>query len=931
MRNELQHIEQIERYLNLQMNANEKELFEQSLQTNPTLAKQVETQKLLMQATVRKAIKADIAKYGTTGGNFNWAKWTGIIGGVIVLLGLSYFAWFNNSIPGTNSNLEENTTTQANIPNPVVLSDTNHLDCIQNELSHEEVLDTISEESALKSKIYHYSEDTHCGGLKTWVAPHQQIIKIDPKKGKTIEGKEGTLIIVPTDAFLTKDGQIVTTEVTLELVEALKISDMIAYNLTTMNDQNALHSGGMIYLQPYANGKKVNINPERPLYVEIPTEDYHPEMKAWEGVIDSDGNINWQNPKDLEKYLTIVDFDLLNFLPEGFEEAVAAGIPFKSYQTADKELVDSLYYSLSFSHFNQLNMDSVQRDDDSLYSYDEVKNILGSTENLLGPESPKEGKFAFREWLEILFGKTYLKGKTTLIGHVEDQYGKRIPNARVQVLQKGYINKENILTDSKGYFTFNRLEDGDFKVFVSSIGYDNYTSSIFTSGKDETFTIESPLILNLSTSPPNGGKFGDSDFGSEQLAVNASKNGLKDNLQCYVSPQSIKTIKTENFAKTFLATKEFEDRIKVIHQMPGAQRIFDLYVNNLDKDLWEVDQLAAKLLSGSDQSIFNDFAAQKLTNVKNANIYQDQLSAYYNKKKKENEDAVLKSSKAYQQKSVSQLLKYQQQMNNLVSDYNALSYGNKSAGNLPNNNLSLSKVNSSKRLKFTIPTPSLGLNKKNVATAKNSYATKWYDSGWMNIDAYLHELSNGEKNIDIHVGQKGAKIYQCLNILKAVIPLTVSGIIAKAKFPKAGQPSATKMEKTFAIGIDRNQDGTLMYAEKHYNPYSNASITMEWKEVSADQLMDKLQQLDGPTSRLVSEIKAQEEMIKKQLEINAKKAVLKQEMDSIQAKIDSINENLAKERAFIASLEAVVNSCGIIDPTSLHSLPQFPNGSSEWQ
>lgn len=912
MRNELQHIEQIERYLNNQMTADEKSTFEQLLQEDPSLATQVQTQQLLMQAAIRKAIKADIAKYGATGGNFNWAKWTGITGGVILVAILSYFSWFSNDNDVIKAETEEIGSHQMSTD-----ADTNDSQEIaaEDSINYEgSIADTntnvLQKSTTPKSKAFNYTEDTHCGGLKTWIEPEKQIALIDPKKGKTIEGKEGTLIIVPTDAFVDQNGDLITDEVSLELVEALRISDMIAYNLTTMNDNNALHSGGMIYVQPYVNGEKVNINPERPIYIEIPTEDYQADMKAWEGVIDQEGNINWKNPKDLEKYLTIVDFDLLNFLPNGFEEAVAAGMPFKTYKTADKELVDSLYYSLFAQQLSESGeIDNLE--EDSLYTYDEVMKFLGPSANMTGLEAYNDGKLTFREWLEILFGKSYLRGKTTLIGHVEDQFGKRIPNAKIQIVQNGFVNKQMITTDNKGYFTFNKLEDGDFVVYVTASGYDNYSSCVYKAGKDETFTIESALVLNPS-SGINSNRKNSPGLIVEALTEeeNSSSDSKVEN-KCFVSPQSVKTIKTDNFGKTFLSTKEFEDRIKVIHQMPRAQQIFDLYVNNLSKNLWEVDEMAAKLLTGNDQQLFKAFAAQKLTNVKDANIYQDQLSAYYNEKKKENEKAAMQAAKAYQQKSEAELVKYQQQMNQLVKDYNQLSYGVNSTKKLPNGNVSLSNVNGSKRLNFTIPTPSLGLNKKNVATASNSYATPWYTAGWMNIDAYLHELSYGEQTVQINTKEKGAKIYQCLNLLKTVIPLTVTGIIAKAKFPKQGLPSATKMEKTYAIGIKKDQDGTLKYAEKHYNPYTGSSIEMEWKEVSPAELMENLQQLDGATSPLVNEIKAQEEAIRKELEIKAQKAALKQEMDAIQTKMDAINKALEKERAFISSLERVVNSCGI--------------------
>ena len=70
----------------------------------------------------------------------------------------------------------------------------------------------------------------------------------------------------------------------------------------------------------------------------------------------------------------------------------------------------------------------------------------------------------------------------------------------------------------------------------------------------------------------------------------------------------------------------------------------------------------------------------------------------------------------------------------------------------------------------------------------------------MNIDAYLHMISKDPKEISIEIGidnkQKGAKVYQFLNTLKTIIPITIMGTIGKAKFPKSGTQGANQMKNT---------------------------------------------------------------------------------------------------------------------------------------
>ena len=59
------------------------------------------------------------------------------------------------------------------------------------------------------------------------------------------------------------------------------------------------------------------------MLIEIPTNEYNPDMLAWEGIVNEKGDINWEKPKELVKYLTKIDFKDLDFLPQGFQQTVA--------------------------------------------------------------------------------------------------------------------------------------------------------------------------------------------------------------------------------------------------------------------------------------------------------------------------------------------------------------------------------------------------------------------------------------------------------------------------------------------------------------------------------------------------------------------------------------------------------------------------------
>ncbi len=96
-----------------------------------------------------------------------------------------------------------------------------------------------------------------------------------------------------------------------------------------------------------------------------------------------------------------------------------------------------------------------------------------------------------------------------------------------------------------------------------------------------------------------------------------------------INPEIIKVIKSEKFQNTLLATREFEQRMPYIFQTCD-NAILETYINNLDKNLWELDEIAAKLISYDPlQTIFQNFANQRLTKVKGGNRCSELLKQYY--------------------------------------------------------------------------------------------------------------------------------------------------------------------------------------------------------------------------------------------------------------------------------------------------------------
>lgn len=315
-----------------------------------------------------------------------------------------------------------------------------------------------------------------------------QYFKIDAKNDTVISGENGTTIVFQKGSFLDSDDNIVTDNIEIELTEALTIDEMILSNLTTISDGKLLETDGMIYFNATAKGRQLFVNPEKPVYAEIPTTNRKSVMSVYKGLRDKNGNMNWVSPIPIENYLIALDLFTLDFLPDGFVETLEKEMPFLNHEKVNEKFIDSLYYSL----------------------YSKTGNEI-----------------------------------------IEET----IPDTNV----------------SESYY------DNIYETELDSSYYSEFDNSV--------------------------------------------NNG--------VDPAAIKAIKNNQFQNTLIATKQFEERLKVMFKICRSD-IIDIYAHNLDKNLWEIDSIAGSLLDDNVyQEDFEKFASQKWTTVKVPNKNLLLLKNYY--------------------------------------------------------------------------------------------------------------------------------------------------------------------------------------------------------------------------------------------------------------------------------------------------------------
>jgi hypothetical protein len=640
MRNQLENIERAEKYVTNTLSNAEKEQFENELKTNSELVKLTEDLENFQSAVFRSEIRN---KLDNNAGGTNGFKKSIIIGSILIaLIGLGTL--LVNKSPNTFSE------TLPRVTDSVV---------------HEEAC--------------------NLGGHSLWTAPDIQAFEFESEKGATIEGKDGTLIIVPTNAFVDSAGAIINGKVDFNLVEALGVEQMVLYKLNTVSNGSPLESGGMFYVDATVDGKPVQINPKRPLYIEIPTTNKKEGMMAFKGEVTPDGALNWVEPKPLKKFLVKVPLTDLDFLPTGFEAEVKSSMPFLTYKEASSTLTDSLYYSLN---------------------YDVAEPVS-------------------------------VPAKSMLVEMVKLDNGT-------------YVEKPSL---------------------VDSIA---------------TTTIESTVNSTI----------------------------------CGIEPTTIETIKTQKFANSFIATKEFEQRIKLLHKEDNGNALLTMYIKNLGKDMYQSDLMVAKATKGATKTEFDKLAAEKLTNIKDAEIYQERLSEYYAKKQAELKQGHKKLSDELARKTSKELNDEIKALNKQIVKQNAAT-----------NSITVS------------------LPKPNVATAQ-TYATPWYSLGWGNIDSYLHLLSKGSVEKEIAVANMPVGIATDVTLWLGEINTytNLSNVKGKysAQFPVKSNVSNSK---THIFSIARSGD-EYFWGMHHFNSYAETVIRFGMNKASIEEIKKDLQGVDMTFGRL---------------------------------------------------------------------------------
>ena len=114
--------------------------------------------------------------------------------------------------------------------------------------------------------------------------PMLQRMTIDPTKQQVIQGKKGGRFFLQANSLVDADGNPVDGPVTVELIEAYDLSDMLLAGLTTTSGNKTLETGGMFSLTGMdAEGNPLKLADGAKVASSIPTYDFNEEMRLFAG------------------------------------------------------------------------------------------------------------------------------------------------------------------------------------------------------------------------------------------------------------------------------------------------------------------------------------------------------------------------------------------------------------------------------------------------------------------------------------------------------------------------------------------------------------------------------------------------------------------------------------------------------------------------
>jgi hypothetical protein len=125
------------------------------------------------------------------------------------------------------------------------------------------------------------------------LTPQEQLFTIDANKDNLVKGEKGTQLFIPAGALVFEDGSAVKGGAVILLKEFYSSGDMMSANLSSMSDSFMLQTGGMLYMEAKADGKKLQVDGRKSIVISFPRKKGINSMEVFYGRTPVNGAVNW--------------------------------------------------------------------------------------------------------------------------------------------------------------------------------------------------------------------------------------------------------------------------------------------------------------------------------------------------------------------------------------------------------------------------------------------------------------------------------------------------------------------------------------------------------------------------------------------------------------------------------------------------------------
>lgn len=571
----------IERYLNNELSAEGKAAFETELQQNTELQKEFELHKLTQELIQRNSLRTLVKQSGKW---FHLKKILVNSGIALVIAGALATAIYVAATWSESTNLEKE------------------------EVLEQSTLDKLNKYLAFENIDPEYFKFTG--------------------ESDVFLSESGVLMSITDQSFLL-DGKPYKGEAIVQWQEAQKGSDIVKAGLSTTSGDKLLETQGMFSLKAFTpNGKPLDLS-DVGVYVQVPVDEVKEGMKLFQGVKGKNGQIDWQNPKELERLPQVKDMSKMDLFPPKYEPQLNELKWF-----TEKAKRDSLY--LSFEEGNE--SDDKQIVNGGPSNSQERPNEKKTATKIINPVLNAEGKYEIDnpQYTFVDHPSATRSAMGTVGLSRGDVYDFRLvwsmlDDDHVRLLVYGKINSNRqLLAHTSGdllglegdYPKLKFVELKSEQVLMN--GYIELAAVYDIELKEKgELSQDGVLYLKMSNNNVLSQKF-DIEFVKREPSKRPVKDSIVD--KNHIPPSKVLAIWNKKFNNTNLATQDFEDRMKAIHETCN-EKVFDAYAKNLNEPLWKLDQRVVAM--GYPE--FQQFADQKVGAVQINNVHQKNLDAFYEK------------------------------------------------------------------------------------------------------------------------------------------------------------------------------------------------------------------------------------------------------------------------------------------------------------